>query len=105
MSIQSVGLRAYTNALGNFKKAEQLVSHQPQPVAKEFTEVLKESLVKVNDMQTEKNNMIMSFASGENTNVHELMITMQKASLAMEMTSAVRNKAIEAYKELTRLQF
>ncbi len=49
--------------------------------------------------------MITSFASGETQNVHELMISMQKASVAMNLTSAVRNKVIEAYKEMSKLQF
>ncbi len=49
--------------------------------------------------------MITSFASGETQNVHELMISMQKASLAVNLTSAVRNKVLEAYRELSKLQF
>ena len=56
-------------------------------------------------MQQEKNQMIQSFASGENQNVHELMISMQKAGLAMNLTAAVRNKVMEAYRELSRMQF
>jgi flagellar hook-basal body complex protein FliE len=62
-------------------------------------------LEKVNNLQTERSNMVTSFASGETQNVHELMISMQKAGLAMNMTAAVRNKVMEAYKELTRMQF
>ncbi len=49
--------------------------------------------------------MIAYFASGEQQNVHELKISLQKAGLAMNMTTAVRNKALEAYKELARMQF
>jgi len=56
-------------------------------------------------MQGEKSKMITSFASGETQNVHELMITLQKAGLAVSMTSAVRNKVMEAYRELSRIQF
>ena len=47
----------------------------------------------------------MDFASGRNQNVHELMITMQKSSLAMKLTTAVRGKVLEAYKELSKMQF
>lgn len=109
MSIQSIGLKAYTKALNNFNRQEEKTKagsmfSAPQP-ANDFTKVLKASLEKVNNLQTEKNAMVTSFASGENQNVHELMISMQKASLAMNMTSAVRTKALEAYKELTRMQF
>lgn len=109
MSIQSVGLKAYTNALSNFTKTEKAIkgasSEKPAAVASPFADTLKNSLGKVNELQQEKKAMITSFASGEQQNVHELMISLQKAGLAMNMTAAVRNKAIEAYRELTRLQF
>lgn len=110
MSIQAVGLKAYSNALGNFTKAEKATrTTMPQTggqvEAKSFTNTLSESLNKVNDMQGEKSKMITAFASGETQNVHELMITLQKASVAVSMTSAVRNKVMEAYKELSRVQF
>ena len=110
MSIQAMsGLKAYTNALSNFARAEQAVKSKalkPQ-VAPEspFSSVLKDSLGKVNEMQQEKKAMIESFASGETQNVHELMISLQRAGLAVSMTSAVRNKVLEAYKELSRIQF
>jgi flagellar hook-basal body complex protein FliE len=109
MSIQSVGLRAYTSALKNFTQEEQKVqgktSGKASPQENDFAEVLSKSLEKVNDLQSERSTLVSSFASGENQNVHELMIAMQKAGLAMNMTAAVRNKVIEAYKELTRMQF
>jgi len=109
MSIESIGLKAYTSALQNFAQAEQKarnVEMSPaKPVVNDFQEVLKDSLDKVNNLQIERSGMIQSFSSGENQNVHELMIAMQKASVAMNMTSAVRNKVMEAYRELTKMQF
>lgn len=109
MSIQNVGLKAYTTALNNFKKAEMKTTANvavptEQPVS-DFSDMLKTSLDKVNSLREDRSEKILSFAAGENQNVHELMISMQKASIAMSMTTAVRNKALEAYKELTRLQF
>ena len=73
--------------------------------ATSFSDTLHDSLNAVNDLQTKKSQMITSFASGETQNVHELMISMQKASLAVNLTSAVRNKVLEAYRELSKLQF
>ncbi len=111
MAIQSIGLRAYTQALNNFQKAERQAtgnafSTQATPrTENSFSATLEDSLSKVNDLQSEKKSMITSFASGETQNVHELMISLQKAGLAMSMTSAVRNKVMEAYKELSHLQF
>lgn len=112
MAIQSIGMKAYSEALNNFVKAEQNFKSQPSnklqapaAPANSFASTLSESLGKVNDLQSEKNAMITSFAVGETQNVHELMIAMQKASMAMKLTSAVRNKVLEAYKELSRIQF
>ena len=111
MAIQSIGIRAYTQALSNFQKSERAANSggialkEPQRVENSFSATLQDSLKTVNDLQSEKNAMITSFASGETQNVHELMISLQKAGLAMNMTSAVRNKVMDAYKELTHLQF
>jgi flagellar hook-basal body complex protein FliE len=109
MSIQGVGLKAYNEALRNFAKAENKAKSMTVPKESgrvdNFAEVLGASLEKVNKAQIERSDLIASFASGEHQNVHELMISMQKASLAMNMTAAVRNKVMEAYKELSRLQF
>ncbi|MDD4701870.1 MAG: flagellar hook-basal body complex protein FliE [Desulfovibrio sp.] len=70
-----------------------------------FTGTLKDSLNKVNQLQGAKNQAINEFASGRTQNVQELMITMQKSSLAMKLTTAVRGKVLEAYKEISRIQF
>ena len=59
----------------------------------------------MNDLQQAKAQAVEDFASGRNQNVHELMVTMQKSSLAMKLTTAVRGKVLEAYKELAKLQF
>lgn len=71
----------------------------------DFTETLSGSLNRVNELQKEKAMAVDAFASGRNQNVHELMITMQKSSMAMKLTTAVRGKVLEAYKELTKMQF
>lgn len=109
MSIQTTALQAYGNALRNFAQAEKKIqsgslSADTMPV-NNFAEVLASSLDKVNNLQTERSAMTSAFASGQSQNVHELMISMQKAGLAMNMTAAVRNKVMEAYKELARIQF
>lgn len=109
--IQSIGTKAYSEALAEFSNAQktfdQTTSAVPRFKAPEtsFQDTFNSSLKEVNAMQGEKSKMIQSFASGETQNVHELMITLQKAGLAVNMTSAVRNKVLEAYKELSRVQF
>jgi len=111
MSIQAIGLKAYDNALQGFIQKEKSVRQAAQlplkaeRVEKSFASTFENSLQKVNDLQTEKSSAVESFASGETQNVHELMISLQKAGLAMNITSAVRNKVMDAYRELSRMQF
>jgi flagellar hook-basal body complex protein FliE len=109
MSVQSVGLKAYSDALANFTRTEKEIRRtapvREAPAARSFSDTFENSLAKVRDLQNEKTQAVESFASGETQNVHELMITLQKAGLAMNLTSAVRNKVLEAYRELSRMQF
>ena len=50
--------------------------------------------------ETEK----IKFAMGETENTHDLTIALQKASSALQYTVAVRDKFLEAYKEIMNMQ-
>ncbi|MDD4731895.1 MAG: flagellar hook-basal body complex protein FliE [Desulfovibrio sp.] len=105
--IKNVAMQAYRNAMQDAQELSRQVrstTEKKEPV-EGFGETLSQSLGKVNQMQGEKSLMIEEFASGKTQNVHELMITMQKASVAMQMTSAVRGKIISAYQEIMRMPF
>ena len=107
MAVSPMAIKAYSAAseLLNNPKSLDAKNKSTKEATQSFAETIEESLAKVNEMQAEKSLMIQDFASGKNQNVHELMITLQKAGLAMDMTSAVRNKVMQAYQELMRLQF
>ncbi len=109
--INKVAMNAYHNALqeGMRLRTQNQSQQGAGAGAAEkqggFAEAFADSLEKVNDMQREKAAMITSFASGETQNVHELMISMQKASTTMALTSAVRSKVMTAYKEIMQTSF
>jgi flagellar hook-basal body complex protein FliE len=102
MSITPLALKAYTQAAKPLSPEETITGHVN---SRPFSDTLKDSLKSVNQLQRESVGMIESFVSGERQNVHALMIAMQKSSLAMNMTSAVRNRIMEAYREVMRMQF
>ncbi len=94
----------------NFGAQADFIKYPDQkftPVTPEnsFSDTIKNSLLQVNELETAKAQAITDFASGRTQNVHDLMITMQKSSMAMKLTSAVRGKILEAYKEIARMQF
>lgn len=63
-----------------------------------------ELVSKVNDIQVKSDQSIQGLASGENKNLHEVMIAVEKASISFQFMSQVRNKALEAYQEVMRMQ-
>ena len=108
MAIPSLALAAYQNALSQSGAIEAKVSRslaKPAAPAEGFGQTLTDSIKRVNDMQSQKADMVQAFASGQTQNVHELMINLQKASSAMQMTTAVRGKVIDAYRVLVKIQF
>ena len=72
---------------------------------KGFGEVLKDSIKKVNALQLEADEAIKSFAKGESKDIHETMIAVQKADISFQMMMQIRNKIVEAYQEVMRMQF
>lgn len=63
-----------------------------------------ELVSKVNDMSVQSDQAIQKLATGENRNLHETMIAVEKASISFLFMSQVRNKALEAYQEVMRMQ-
>lgn len=71
---------------------------------KSFSETLAESLNEVNTLQQEADQAIENIVTGKSENIHETMITVGKADMAFRMTMQVRNKIVEAYQEVLRMQ-
>ncbi|MBS4198951.1 flagellar hook-basal body complex protein FliE [Bacillus sp. FJAT-49732] len=69
-----------------------------------FKDVLKNAINEVNNAQVESDLATEKLARGENIELHEVMITAQKASITMQAALEIRNKAVEAYQEMMRMQ-
>lgn len=63
----------------------------------------KELVGKVNDLSQQSDQAIQKLATGENRNLHETMIAVEKSSVSFLFMSQVRNKALEAYQEVMRM--
>ena len=69
-----------------------------------FAEVLKKSISEVNKMQIQAEEALKALATGKEKDIEKVMITLQKADVSLRMLMEVRNKAIEAYQEIMRMQ-
>ena len=63
-----------------------------------------EALDKVASTQQHADQMGTQLATGQLADIHDFMAASTKASLAVELTVAVRNRDVEAYQEIMRMQ-
>jgi|SRR5271165_2564952 len=70
-----------------------------------FSDLLTDAVGQVNQLQSQANSAITGLMSGTGVDVHQAMIATQKASMAFELTLAVRNKAVQAYQQVVGMQF
>jgi flagellar hook-basal body complex protein FliE len=68
-----------------------------------FAESLKNSIAKVDDKHKKAEQAITDLAVGRSTRIHETMMAMEEADLSFKMLSTVRNKALDAYREIMRM--
>ncbi|MBU7317326.1 flagellar hook-basal body complex protein FliE [Paenibacillus oleatilyticus] len=73
-------------------------------VTDQFGKFLSDAIADLNNQQSTSDVMKDQFVKGEISDVHQLMIASEKASLGLELTVQVRNKVIEAYQEIMRTQ-
>ena len=69
-----------------------------------FANVLQDSLGEVNQMQQKADAAITALATGEKVSLHETMIAMEQADVSFRLMMQVRNKIVEAYQEILRMQ-
>jgi flagellar hook-basal body complex protein FliE len=72
--------------------------------AKSFSETLSDAVGKVNEMQKDADIKMQKLAAGENTNISEVMIAAERADIALKLMMSVRNKVIDAYQEVMKMQ-
>lgn len=70
----------------------------------EFGDLLKNAVEAVNTMQHEAGRLESAVAKGENVNIHQAVIAGEKAGLSFQLLMQVRNKMVEAYQEVLRMQ-
>ena len=69
-----------------------------------FGETLNQTMHDVNALQSEAGKAVQRMVSGEATDIHEVMIAVEKAKTSFELLVEIRNKSIDAYREIMRMQ-
>ena|SRR5438046_1810561 len=72
--------------------------------AGEFGSVLRDAMQRVGEFQSNASKSVENFLSGEGDDLHKTILATQRADLAMELFLQVRNKVVQAYQEVMRMQ-
>ncbi len=95
---------------GALRDSKSLSIESPTSIAttagtgKSFADTLKDAVSGVNEMQKESDKAMQNLATGKTDNVADVMIAAEKADIALKVMVQVRNKIIDAYQEVMKMQ-
>ncbi|HLR15454.1 MAG TPA: flagellar hook-basal body complex protein FliE [Bacillota bacterium] len=99
-------MNSYINSI---QKPQDIHTTSPTPITpgkaqSDFANALKEAIANVNEAQLISDQKTTKLAHVEINDLHDVMISAQKASITLETTVQVQKKVIDAYNEIMRMQ-
>ncbi|MEW5800582.1 MAG: flagellar hook-basal body complex protein FliE [bacterium] len=85
--------------------------NQPSPPASSpksedvpsFSETIKEAIQRVDDLQSTADQNLQDFITHKNKDLHDVMISWEKADTSLKLLMQVRSKVLDAYQEVMRM--
>ncbi len=96
-----------TQSIGGSARAEARgsgVAGAAEPTGKDFKTILLDSLEQVNRLQDEADQGVQRLLTGETDNVVEVMVAVNKAGVAFDLLMEIRNKLVDAYREVQQMR-
>lgn len=82
----------------------QAPSLSPSGVTGNFAEHLRTSLEAVEGLGKDAGKSVERFLTGEGEELHQVALAMQKAEISFDLLMQTRNKVVQAYQEIMRMQ-
>ena len=94
-----------TSAVSFVNDLKEMASgKESNPAGESFSAFLGKSINQVNDMMKIADAKSTEMAIGKTENLHDTMISIEKAETSLKLMTQVRNKVIDAYHEVMRMQ-
>ncbi|ANE32740.1 flagellar hook-basal body protein FliE [Campylobacter hyointestinalis] len=90
--------------ISNLKEQSQTKKTEQNGSGSGFSDMLNKALNDLNDTQVKADKAVAELATGEVKDLHQAAIAIGKAETSMKLMLEIRNKAISAYKEISRTQ-
>ncbi len=91
------------NSINNISNIQQNNNDIPKQGG-DFSSILDKTIDEVNNLQKNSDKAMSDIATGSVKNLSQAAIAIDKAEISMKLMLEVRNKALNAYKELSRTQ-
>jgi len=93
------------NGLGGLPNiARPDTNAQAAPQEGHFASLVKQYVDNTNTQQLDASKAAVDLATGKNQNISDTMLALQQADVSFQMMLSVRNKLVEAYREVMRMQ-
>jgi len=100
--------RQYRELLEGCKNLDQISGKKTDDAEQgeqtSFKDVIANFISDVDKMQKTSDQAVKDYASGEITDIHEVMVAVEEANLSFQLMMEVRNRLIESYREIMRMQ-
>jgi flagellar hook-basal body complex protein FliE len=96
------------NSISSIRILPADIEPMPRPAESEpsdFIATLENAIGEVQHLQGQADNKIQALLGGNGTDVHSAMIAVEKADLSFQLMMQIRNKIVQAYEEVSRMQF
>lgn len=91
-----------TSGLSDMMRRET-IPLEPPPAKENFAGLLKSMVEDVNEIQHDAAELETRFLKGEISDVHQVMIAAEEASVSFKLLMEIRNKLLESYREIMRM--
>lgn len=88
----------------SFAPTESIGPSDKTAAPKTFGEFLTDAMSKVNSLQQEANVAMEKLATGKSQNIHETLLAVEQADMALRSMNQIRSKVIDAYREVMKMQ-
>ncbi len=104
MKIGDITSGAFPPSTLNQISSDMSAQSSTDQVTNSFESTLDGFINNVNSLQNSANTAIDQMATGQAADVHEVMIAMEKAKISFDLLMQVRNKMLDAYKQIMQMQ-
>ena len=101
----ATGLPPGLTGTGEIGRAVLKPAGNAEQSAAPFSDLLTDAVGEVSRLEDDAQKATAGLMTGSGVDVHQAMIATEKASMAFELSLAVRNKAIQAYQQVMSMQF